>query len=256
MQQGNLPLCAESDLPFKVSNQRIIGEWDNRQVAMATPVDMNNERPDIQTPIYTDSELELNGFVSARYALNIPYQQFLLVSKARQFVHMLNSQRFCSICGAETEFNEKESAMQCSKCQTLSYPRISPCVIMAVTKGDKLLMGCHTRHEINKMYTVLAGYVEVGESLEECVAREVYEEAGIRVKNIKYFASQPWPFPSQLMIAFTAEYESGEIKVDPEELSDAQWFSKDELPEFIPPQGTAARALIENAFNMDEPIWN
>lgn len=252
MENGNLPLCKESELAFEVKDHHILGEWDTRQVILVTPLCSEDDRLDFLPPIYNDSELALNGFVHARNALVLPYGLFLMVAKARQFAHMLSSQKFCSVCGSPTKLNDEEGSMQCIQCHTHFYPRISPCVIMAVKRGDRLLMGCHKRHEGNDMYTVLAGYVEIAESLEDCVAREVFEESGISVKDIKYFASQPWPFPSQLMVAFTAEYAGGEIQVDPEELVDAKWVSKDEMPDTIPPKGTIARALIESAFQLDD----
>lgn len=252
MENGNIPFSKENELAFEVKNHRLIGEWDHHQVVMVTPLNSEDDHPNFLPPIYDDAELGPNGFVHARNALVLPYALFLMVAKARQFAHMLSSQKFCSVCGSLNELHDQEGAMQCTNCHAIFYPRISPCVIMAVKKDDKLLMGCHKRHEGNNMYTVLAGYVEIGESLEECVAREVFEESGITIKNIKYFASQPWPFPSQLMVAFTAEYAGGEIQVDPEELVDAKWFSKDEIPNTIPPKGTVARALIESALQLDE----
>ena len=126
------------------------------------------------------------------------------------------------------------------------YPRISPCIIVAVRKGPAILLAAHRRHyqAEDPMYTVLAGFVEAGENLEQCVAREVFEESGIRVRNVRYVASQPWPFPHSLMMGFTADYQSGEIKVQDDELVAADFFEADRLPR-LPPHGTIARRLIE-----------
>ena len=134
--------------------------------------------------------------------------------------------------------------MQCQDCRTLHYPRISPCVIVAVRKENQILLAQHPRHKTG-MYTVIAGFVESGETLEECVAREVQEETGLQITNIRYFGSQPWAFPSNMMMGFLAEYAGGEVKPDYSELSDAQWFSPDTLPE-LAPKGTIARELIEH----------
>ncbi|MBN9931258.1 NAD(+) diphosphatase, partial [Pantoea agglomerans] len=111
-------------------------------------------------------------------------------------------------------------------------------------RGDEILLANHARHR-NKVYTVLAGFVEVGETLEQAVAREVMEESNIRVKNVRYVTSQPWPFPQSLMTAFMAEYDSGDLQHDGKELLDASWFRFDELP-LLPPPGTVARRLIED----------
>src|SRR5690606_23719735 len=127
--------------------------------------------------------------------------------------------------------------------RTLHYPRIFPCIIVAVRKQQEILLAQHPRHR-NGMYTVIAGFLEVGETLEQCVAREVKEETGIDVTNIRYFGSQPWAFPSSMMMAFLADYAGGEIKPDYSELSDAQWFGLGTMPE-VAPVGTIARALIE-----------
>jgi NAD+ diphosphatase len=124
----------------------------------------------------------------------------------------------------------------------LSYPRISPAVIVAVVKGDKLLLA-RARRFPPGLYSVLAGYVEPGETLEECVVREVREETGVTVKNLRYFDSQPWPFPHSLMVAFTAEYADGEIRIDESELLDAGWYAADALPS-LPDPITVARRLI------------
>ena len=118
--------------------------------------------------------------------------------------------------------------LKCPNCGHINFTRIAPAIIVAITKEKKLLMAYHSYYKIHN-YTILAGFVEAGESLEEAVRREVKEEVGINIKNIKYFASQSWPFPNSLMIGFTAEYESGEIKVDEEEILKARWFEKDEI---------------------------
>lgn len=162
---------------------------------------------------------------------------------ATQLINWSRNHRFCGKCGKFTEDKKDERAKICASCGQIYYPRLSPAIIVAVVKDDRLLMGNSPRFP-SKFYSVLAGFVEPGENLEECVKREVREEVGIEVKNIKYFGSQPWPFPDSLMVGFTAEYESGEIKVDKKELSDAQWFKRDEIPR-IPPSISIARKLID-----------
>ncbi|WP_242876027.1 NAD(+) diphosphatase [Cellulosilyticum sp. I15G10I2] len=163
--------------------------------------------------------------------------------RAVQIISWDETHRFCGVCGKATLTKADEHAKVCPACGHTSYPRLSPAVIVAVTKGDKLLLASNTNFTTT-MYSVLAGFVEAGETLEECIKREVREEVGIEIKNIEYFGSQPWPFPNSLMIAFTAEHASGEIKIDENEISDARWFGAHELPN-IPGPLSISRSLIE-----------
>ena len=132
--------------------------------------------------------------------------------------------------------------MKCPNCGELLFPRIDPCIIVLVRKGDKILLARHTQRN-QDIYACLAGYVEAGETIENAVRREIFEETGIKVKNIQYRGSQSWPFPRQLMLAFYADYESGEIKVQEEEIEDAKWFDINDLPA-TPAPGSIAYKLI------------
>ena len=138
------------------------------------------------------------------------------------------SHKFCGRCGTETQLDEKDMMLKCPSCGQVHYPRIAPAIIVAIRKGNELLMAKHSYHD-NIRYALIAGFVEPGESIEEAVHREVLEEVGIRIKNLKYQRSQSWPFPNSLMLAFTAEYDSGSIKVDGDEILKAKWFKKDEI---------------------------
>lgn len=162
---------------------------------------------------------------------------------ANQLVHWNGSHLYCGRCGHLTEKKTDERARQCPRCGLLNYPRLSPAVIVAVIRDHQILLA-HSQRFPAKFFSVLAGFVEPGETLEACVQREVKEEVGITVKNIRYFGSQPWPFPDSLMIAFTAEYAEGEIKIDPNEIVQAGWFNADNLPP-IPPKISIARELID-----------
>ncbi|MGY3871364.1 NAD(+) diphosphatase [Aeromonas crassostreae] len=170
---------------------------------------------------------------------------FRLAGRAWQLATFRRTHRFCGECGAPMAPKAGEWAQGCRHGH-LVYPRISPCIIVAVRKGSSLLLAAHRRHHQvdDPMFTVLAGFVEAGENLEQCVAREVFEESGIRVRNVRYVSSQPWPFPHSLMMGFVAEYESGEIRLQEEELVAADFFEADRLPR-LPPHGTIARRLIE-----------
>ena len=162
---------------------------------------------------------------------------------ASQLVRWGQNHRYCGKCGERTENKRDERAKICPQCGLINYPRLSPAIIVAVLKDHQILLANSKRFPV-KYFSVLAGFVEPGETLEECVKREVLEEVGITVKNIRYFGSQPWPFPDSLMVAFTAEYAAGEIKIDSSEIADAGWFSAKQLP-LIPPKISIARQLID-----------
>ena len=151
--------------------------------------------------------------------------------------------RFCKRCGNEMKPKAGPPARECPQCGYLSFPRISPAVIVLVERGNQCLLARSPRFK-GEFYSVLAGFAEPGETLEETVVREVREETGIEVEDIRYFGSQPWPFPDSLMIGFTARYAGGEIRVDGDEIMDAHWFPHDQLPN-IPGKISIARALID-----------
>lgn len=154
--------------------------------------------------------------------------KYLMGTKAVLVNDWYISHQFCGKCGTETLLDENDMMLKCPKCGQVHYPRIAPAIIVAISKGDKLLMAKHSYHD-NIRYALIAGFVEPGESIEEAVHREVLEEVGIKIKNLKYERSQSWPFPNSLMLAFSAEYESGDIKVDGDEILKAKWFGKDEI---------------------------
>jgi NAD+ diphosphatase len=163
--------------------------------------------------------------------------------RALSIINWDNTHQFCSQCGSRAEKRNDILARQCLGCGFTMFPRISPAVIVLVERGKKVLLARASRFT-EEIYSVIAGFVEPGETLEETVAREIKEETGIEVKNIRYFGSQPWPFPDSLMIAFTARHAGGEIKVDNEEIIEAKWFTADRLPN-IPGKISIARSLID-----------
>jgi NAD+ diphosphatase len=168
---------------------------------------------------------------------------FVLSGRAIQIVEWDRTHQYCGHCATGTTQLPNERAKRCPKCGLVNYPRLSPAIIVLVSRGEELLLARAHRFPPG-MYSVLAGFVEPGETLEETVVREVREEVGIEVKDIRYFGSQPWPFPNSLMIGFTATYSSGDIIIEPQELVDAAWFNKHNLPQ-IPPKLSIARKLID-----------
>lgn len=154
---------------------------------------------------------------------------FNLIGKAKQIVDWHNDHRFCGQCGQETIASDFDRSRKCPDCNRLFYPRLSPSIIVLVTRGEELLLARNAAARVN-FYSTLAGFVEPGESIEEAVHREVMEEVGIRIRNLQYFGSQAWPFPNSLMLGFHAEYESGEFELQVEEIADAGWFHYRDLP--------------------------
>jgi len=173
----------------------------------------------------------------------LPEEHFRVALRASQIMHWDRTSRFCGQCGKPARLSATERAKVCTACGFTTYPRLSPAVIVAVVRDDRILLA-HCSRFAEGLYSVLAGFVEPGETLEECVAREVREETGIEIADIRYFRSQPWPFPDSLMLAFTARYAGGEIKVDGMEVTEAAWYSADRLP-LIPDKISVARSLID-----------
>lgn len=191
------------------------------------------------------------NYISLRDQLHLSEEEFYLLCRGVELNHFFKTHRFCGQCGTETGIVEDEWAVQCqnSTCNHRTYPVICPSIIVAVRRGQSILLANHLRHK-GGIYTTIAGFVEVGETFEQAVMREVWEETGIRVKNIRYFGSQPWAFPNSQMVGFLADYDEGEICIQENELCDAQWFVYDQpLPE-LPPKGTIALKLIEATLHL------
>lgn len=165
-------------------------------------------------------------------------------ARAKALIGWRKNSRYCGCCGSEMQEHPTLTARQCPQCGNLVFPRIEPCIIVLVTKGEEILLARHVQRNQN-IYACIAGFMEAGENAEQAVRREIMEETGLTVKNIRYFGSQSWPFPAQLMLGFTAEYESGELRLQEEELSDAQWFRRDNCPA-SPRPGSIAYRLIHN----------
>ncbi len=169
---------------------------------------------------------------------------FSAAGRAFQIVHWDRTHQYCGKCGSLTRLKADERARECTHCGLLIYHEISPAIIVAIVRGAEILLA-RSRRFRNAFYSVLAGFVEAGETFEDTVGREVMEEVGIKLKNIRYFGSQPWPFPNSLMVGFMADYESGEIRIEESEIVDAGWFASNNLPE-LPRKGTIARRLIDS----------
>ncbi len=227
-----IPLIDDStELGMEPLRKQYLGKYENRSCYSV------EVREDVKPPgnmkFYTLRQLyyrmEDDLFWAAGYAF--------------QIAQFDRTHRYCGRCGTKTRDAENERAKICPGCGLINYPRVSPSMIVAVIKEDKILLARSTRFK-SGFYSVLAGFVEPGETLEDCVKREVREEVGIDVKNIRYFGSQPWPFPHSLMVGFIADYDKGEIAIDEDEIAAAGWYSAADLPE-IPGKISIARRLID-----------
>ena len=173
-----------------------------------------------------------------------------LATRATQLLDWQKNHRYCGRCSAPTAMKNGEFSMLCPACGLVAYPRISPAVMVLISRGDELLLARSPRFKPG-VFSALAGFVEAGETLEQCAKREVLEEVGIEITNLRYFKSQPWPFPDSLMMAFFADYAGGIITPDPVEIEAANWFSRSALPA-LPEPVTLARQLIDAACGTPE----
>ena len=223
--QGDLPHGNAAAFKLEGSKAQAVGEWQGETVWLVC-------------------ESRDRDMFSVRQLIDEEPGLFQLAGRAVQLAEFYRSHRFCGYCGHEMHLSKHENACLCEHCRERYYPQIAPCIIVAIRRGDEILLANHARHR-NSIYTVLAGFVEVGETLEQAVAREVMEESNVRVKNLRYVTSQPWPFPHSLMRACMVEYGGGDLQIDNKELLDAGWYRYDALPQ-LPPPGTVARRLIED----------
>jgi NAD+ diphosphatase len=229
---ADIPISDDIEmLKSRIVISKYLGSFDDISCYAA---DIDDQAPDVDGMTFT----ELRPLLSL-----LDEDLFAVAGRASHILHWDRTHQFCGRCGNRTEPETGELARNCPQCRLLIYPGISPAIIVAIIRGKEILLAQSHRYK-TPFYSVLAGFVEPGETFEETVSREVREEAGIEVRNIKYFGSQPWPFPNTLMVGFTAEYESGEIVIDESEIVDAGWFSADNLPN-IPRPGSISRRLID-----------
>ncbi|MGE0801164.1 MAG: NAD(+) diphosphatase [Lautropia sp.] len=212
-----------------------VGRYDGRlHIALALADDREPELPE---------DWRITGM--RNWFGRLPDAHLAIALRAMQLLEWQRTHRFCGACGTPTKGMPGERALQCPACRLSVYPRISPAMMVLVTRGRELLLARGVNFPPDR-YSALAGFLEAGESIEDAIHREVREEVGVRVGALRYFASQSWPFPNSLMIAFTAEWISGDITPDPAEIADAQWFDIDALPGMPPRNISISRALIDD----------
>jgi NAD+ diphosphatase len=211
-----------------------------------------------EIPAYTAASLTTGNTVSLPQRCEfIPLRQYFaenkeddsaLAARAKGLLSWRSAFRFCPACGAFlNDSNDQLTARNCTKCGKQYFPRIEPCIIVLITKKKELLLARHKMRN-QDIYTCLAGFIETGESAEQAVVREVREEVGLEIQNLRYVGSQGWPFPDQLMLGYRAEYKSGEVHVQESELYEAKWFTRDSLPSF-PKAGSMGWRLISGMYD-------
>jgi NAD+ diphosphatase len=222
-----VPTCSDFDL-LNLVDEISIGYLGDYRCTAAIVKEMSDERVEpfnLREPLYFFNEL---------------YSMF---SRAKILLHWHHRSKFCSKCGGPTIMSKAEICKICESCGELYFPVVAPAAITIIRKGDKILLA-HNNKFTKGFYSIIAGFTEAGESFEECVEREIFEEVGLKVKNIRYFGNQSWPFHNSHMVGFIAEYESGEITPDGHEIILADWFSIDELPT-IPSKLSISRKLMD-----------
>jgi len=223
----------ESPLPAWIApaTSLVVGTWHGRQlIALTLSNDVQPQPPFVSEPFNSTRE-------------NIDIQTLTLAGLGKQMLHWERQSSHCPRCGDTTGNVAGSWGKRCRSCNYEQYPHIHPCSIILVKRGNELLLTRKAEWPAGR-YSLVAGFLEFGESLEECAVREVREETGIEICNLRYIGSQNWPFPSQLMAGFVAEYAGGEIKIDADELEDARWFPSDALPS-LPTRRSIARYIID-----------
>ena len=230
-------LLEEKLLNIQFKDHLYIGIGNNGNDIYA--VDISGTTDDINIGYKSLIEYDLRHLL----AISEP-DDIVLMGRANQLLHWIRSNKYSGYSGELNKFNVKEQALHCPSTSSMMYPQIAPCVLAMVTRGNEILLARNNLFP-EGLFSVLAGFVEVSESAEETVEREVMEEVGIRVKNIQYVGSQPWPFPSQLMLGYKCEYESGDLVIDEDEIVEANWYTVDKLP-YVPPTTSLSGKLISS----------
>lgn len=240
-------LTSNNQLPSKSDFMKVQKIFPAAQIF--TDTDNNYCAMDINLPISQAQQVltpELHHEPLRNFFFTSSPELTAISARSRTISKWLKLMKYCPGCGSSLTLSKTLNCKKCSDCNQEYFPRIEPAVIVLIQKEDKILLARHTQRN-QEMWACIAGFVEAGESLEQAVEREIKEETDLQVTDIKYKGSQGWPFPDQLMLAFTAQWKSGEIKLQEQELQEARWFNKNELPS-IPPKGSIAYRLINDLF--------
>lgn len=226
-----------------------LGRFDGRPLYTMSPAGAS-----VGTDVVDESSLRAAGLFTENLRVLYPRLSRELTFIAGRAYHILRwdiHSRYCGTCSAEMIHTKHERGKMCPNCGNKNYPRVVPAVITAILNDDKILLARNARRGLPH-YSLIAGFVEPGETLEECVHRETMEEVGLRIKNLRYFASQPWPFPDALMVGYFAEYAGGKITPEPEEIAEAAWYAPDQLPPLPGPLSLARRMIDHHVKEMKQ----
>lgn len=235
---GKLPQGKAEEMGLVHKSGRIIGQYQGNIVWLVEVID-----------------LTVDTLATPRALLGGDPLLFQFAARGLQLAAFFHSHQWCGRCGNKMLHASNEFACVCEHCNERFYPQIAPCIIVAIRKEKSILLARHARHR-KPIYTVLAGFVEPGETIEQAVHREVHEECHIEITRLRYILSQPWPFPHSLMLGFLAEYQQGELQIDNNELLEANWYQYDQLPHALPEIGTIARRLIEDTIAICRNVDN
>lgn len=237
--QGDILLTKEGNIPLGDSCPVETRPWNH-----VTEITVGGEAYEIirlDAPYCGDAGYGMHG-LRATHGL-LADDEYRIAGKGAELVYWDGNTRYCGVCGSPMRW-KTDISKQCTGCGKEVWPSPATAIIVRISRGDKILL-VHARTFRGNFYGLVAGFVETGESLEQCVEREVYEETRLRIGNIRYYGSQPWPYPNGLMIGFTADYVSGDLCLQQEELSSGGWFGRDNLP-VIPDRASIARRLIDD----------
>ena len=252
-QESNLTIILKDQefLTSKNSDFLIFEEedlkWSEMNIVNRQFLGFLNNKPCYLSELTSESKIDDGTMLTPLRNLlgRIPDSLFTVCSRSIQLSEWYRNNQFCGACGSKMQRHNTERAMYCECNNLLIYPKISPCIIVLVTKGEELLLA-HNKNFPGAFYSTLAGFIEAGESAESAIHREIYEEVKIKVQNIKYYGSQSWPFPSQLMLGYHAEYLEGDITPDGEEIDSADWFNYRKLPQVPTGNISISGQLIES----------
>jgi len=252
-QESNLTIILKDQefLTSKNSDFLIFEEedlkWSEMNIVNRQFLGFLNNKPCYLSELTSESKIDDGTMLTPLRNLlgRIPDSLFTVCSRSIQLSEWYRNNQFCGACGSKMQRHNTERAMYCECNNFLIYPKISPCIIVLVTKGEELLLA-HNKNFPGAFFSTLAGFIEPGESAESAIHREIYEEVKIKVKNIKYYGSQSWPFPSQLMLGYHAEYLEGDITPDGEEIDSADWFNYRKLPQVPTGNISISGQLIES----------
>lgn len=243
--QGDILLTNEGNIPLSVPTGIDIKPWNQ-----ITSIQHGEARCHIVRLDTPPVQLQGYSMVPLRQSYSmLSIDDYQLAGKGAELIYFDHNSRFCGVCGAPMKW-QTDISKQCTNCRKELWPSLATAIIVRIERGDSILM-VHARNFRDRHYGLVAGFVETGETLEQCVRREVMEETQLTISHIRYFGSQPWPYPSGLMVGFTAQYESGELHLQNEELNSGGWFTRENLP-ILPDRCSIARSLIEDWIKQSE----